>query len=210
MADEFRLPAAATGADLPSFDQWDRARAVLEGDVLEDDYDGDLPPVVSEKAAARAAGVRLGVLMSWVKASQESGPDAEPWFRDIADVWEGRHRIQQGPIEDQVARMAFEPKVTVTEVTTADEDGAATTVTTTKTEGRGNLDAVKTLLKARQGIYAPKPKEVNVKVRVLNAEEAWARKQAANRFEQIEQERGETLEGEFQEVGERVAVGEFE
>lgn len=191
----------AVVSELPSHEQWERARAVLEGDVLGgwSDSEDSVRPVISDKAAAAAAGVSLRVLLGWVEGSRKATEEVEPWVHDIAAVWDGRHRIQQGSVEDQLAMMAFTPTVEVT-------DGPEGRVT--KRKGGGNLRAVELLLKARQGIYGVKPRDLNVNVRLMEAEEAWERKEAAARYVEIEAERGVTIEGQI--VPAAVRVGEFE
>ena len=77
---------------LPSPEEWAIVASVLMG--LSPDKG------VSDTAAARAAGVTLHRLKSWVENARNAGPEAEPWVKTIPQIWDSRREEQQGLLED--------------------------------------------------------------------------------------------------------------
>ena len=80
-------------------EKWERARLVLSGE------DGSR---VSWSAAARAAGVRLGVLRAWIRRSREKRPDDDPVIHEMCAWADDRDELVAGRLED----VAWERAVT--------------------------------------------------------------------------------------------------
>ena len=75
---------------LPSWEQWEKARAVLEGRGR---APGDL--LFGDKAAARAAGVKLRMLHAWVATARQGDPVRwPPWIAEIPRVRDERKTVE--------------------------------------------------------------------------------------------------------------------
>ena len=170
--------------NLPSYEQWERVRGVLAGD--EENR-------ISDRAAAKAAGVSLATVRSWVDRSRLRNPVDEPYVHEIAEVWDERHALQQGVLEDQLFHMAMNPTEEVEYGTTPD---GKEVVLKRKAKGAGSLPAVNRLLEARGGIYAQKGNGgVNVNVNVIrDDDEAYERFKASRRMREVEKAKAQTID----------------
>ena len=80
--------------------RWERARAVLEGDRAAEG-------LLSEGAAARAAGINREMLDAWVARSRERRPRDAPWVREIAVVWDRRLKAWEDASIEHLVRLAL-------------------------------------------------------------------------------------------------------